>query len=46
MSHKETYAEYTKTFPCMMQKFRAQPPEVEGVRRFRGLSTGERDPYR
>lgn len=30
MSHKETYAEYTQTFPRMMQKFRAQPPEVEG----------------
>lgn len=30
MSHKETYAEYTKTFPRMMQEFRAQPPEVEG----------------
>lgn len=30
MSHKGTYAEYTKTFPRMMQKFRAQPPEVEG----------------
>lgn len=30
MSHKGTYAEYTKTFPRMMQEFRAQPPEVEG----------------
>lgn len=30
MSHKETYAEYTKTFPRMMQEIRAQPPEVEG----------------
>lgn len=30
MSHKETYAEYAKTFPRMMQEFRAQPPEVEG----------------
>lgn len=30
MSYKETYAEYTQTFPRMMQKFRAQPPEVEG----------------
>lgn len=30
MSHKGLYAEYTKTFPRMMQKFRAQPPEVEG----------------
>lgn len=30
MSRKGTYAEYTKTFPHMMQKFRAQPPEVEG----------------
>lgn len=30
MSHKETYAEYTKTFPHIMQKFRAQPPDVEG----------------
>ena len=30
MTHKETYAEYTKTFPCMIQEFRAQPPEVEG----------------
>ena len=28
MSYKETYAEYTQTFPRMMQKFRAQPPEV------------------
>ena len=30
MSHKETYAEYAKTFPRTMQEFRAQPPEVEG----------------
>lgn len=30
MSHKGTYAEYAKTFPRMMQKFRARPPEVEG----------------
>ncbi len=30
MSYKETYAEYTQTFPRMMKKFRAQPPEVEG----------------
>lgn len=30
MSHKGIYAEYTKTFPHMMQEFRAQPPEVEG----------------
>lgn len=30
MSHKDAYAEYTKTFPRMMQKFREQPPEVEG----------------
>lgn len=30
MSHKETYAEYTKTFPRMMQDFRANPPKVEG----------------
>lgn len=30
MSHKGTYAEYTKTFPRMMQDFRANPPKVEG----------------
>lgn len=30
MSHKVTYTEYAKTFPRLMQKFRAQPPEVEG----------------
>lgn len=30
MGHKETYAEYAKTFPHMMQEFRACPPEVEG----------------
>ena len=29
-SYKTTYAEYTKTFPRMMQAFRSQPPEVEG----------------
>ena len=30
MSHKGTYAEYTKTFPRMMQDFRANLPKVEG----------------
>lgn len=30
MSHKGTYAEYTKTFPRMMQDFRTNPPKVEG----------------
>lgn len=30
MSHKGTYAEYTTTFPRMMQDFRANPPKVEG----------------
>lgn len=30
MSHKGTYAEYTKTFPRAMQDFRANPPKVEG----------------
>lgn len=30
MSNKETYAEYTKTFPCMLQDFRANLPKVEG----------------
>lgn len=30
MSHKGTYAEYTKTFPRMMQDFRMNPPKVEG----------------
>ena len=30
MSHKGTYAEYTKTFPRMMQGLRANPPKVEG----------------
>lgn len=30
MNHKETYAEYAKTFPRMMQNFRARPPEVKG----------------
>ena len=29
-SYKSAYAECTKVFPRMMQKFRAQPPEVEG----------------
>jgi len=30
MSHKDAYAEYTKTFPRMMQDFRSNPPKVEG----------------
>ena len=30
MSHEGRYAEYTKTFPRMMQDFRANPPKVEG----------------
>lgn len=30
MSNKKTYAKYTKTFPRMMQDFRANPRKVEG----------------